>query len=89
MDFKIRTVDIEGLRVKLQVLFESRSFCLLRSRSLWAHVFLQMWDTSGDQRYRDGVEAHYRGQHVFLIVYDITDRVSDIHPSVFWRTPPY
>ena len=81
IDFNIRTVDIEGQRVKLQVPFEFCSCYLLRPRSLWAHVFLQIWDTAGGERFRTISEAYYRGADGFLILYDVTNRVSAIHPS--------
>ena len=34
---------------------------------------LQIWDTSGSERYRSMTNAYYRGAHGCLIVYDITD----------------
>ena len=73
--------------MKLQVPFESCSFHLLRYHSLWAHVFLQIWDSAGRKKDRDITKAYYCGSHALLIVYDITRRVSDVHPSVFCAPP--
>lgn len=39
-------------------------------------VNLEIWDTAGQERYRSLVPLYYRGSHVVLIVYDITDRKS-------------
>ena len=50
VDFKIKTLDVDGKSVKLQI-----------------------WDTSGDERYRSIVSSYYRGAHGIMMVYDITD----------------
>jgi Ras-related protein Rab-11A len=39
-------------------------------------VMLQIWDTSGQERYRSVTMAYYRGAVGALIFYDITRRVS-------------
>jgi len=36
-------------------------------------VKLQLWDTSGQQRFKTITSAYYRGAHGFLIFYDTTD----------------
>jgi small GTP-binding protein len=53
VDFKIRTVDIDGRVVKLQ-----------------------LWDTSGQERFRTITSSYYRGAHAILICFDLTDKQS-------------
>lgn len=37
---------------------------------------LQMWDTAGQDRYRNLVSSYYRGARGLIIVYDITNKAS-------------
>ena len=37
---------------------------------------LQIWDTSGEERFRNITTAYYRGCQVALLVYDVTNRRS-------------
>lgn len=37
-------------------------------------VKLQIWDTAGQEQYRSIAPMFYRGAHVCIVVYDITDR---------------
>jgi small GTP-binding protein len=53
VDFKIRTVDVGGKTVKLQ-----------------------LWDTSGQERFRTITSSYYRGAHAILLCLDVTDRDS-------------
>ncbi|CAG8533995.1 25205_t:CDS:2, partial [Racocetra persica] len=53
IDFKIRTIKMDGLRIKLQI-----------------------WDTSGQERFRMITTAYYRGPMGILLVYDVTDERS-------------
>lgn len=39
-------------------------------------VKLQIWDTAGQERFRSMAPIYYRGAHVCLLVYDISDRKS-------------
>jgi small GTP-binding protein len=39
-------------------------------------VKLQIWDTAGQERFRSMAPIYYRGAHVCVLVYDITDRQS-------------
>lgn len=40
---------------------------------------LQLWDTSGQERFQDIVDSYYKGSHVIFIVYDVTDKTSFQH----------
>ena len=37
---------------------------------------LQIWDTAGQERFRSIISAYYKGAHVVLIVFDVTNRES-------------
>lgn len=39
-------------------------------------VKLQIWDTAGQERFRSMAPIYYRGAHVCVLVYDVTDRSS-------------
>eukprot|EP01104_Vermistella_antarctica_P001120 TRINITY_DN11176_c0_g1_i1.p1 TRINITY_DN11176_c0_g1~~TRINITY_DN11176_c0_g1_i1.p1 ORF type:complete len:926 (+),score=283.45 TRINITY_DN11176_c0_g1_i1:209-2986(+) len=53
VDFKIRTIEVDGKVVKLQV-----------------------WDTTGQERFRTITSSYYRGAHGIILVYSIDDRVT-------------
>jgi len=53
VDFKIRTVDVDGRTVKLQ-----------------------LWDTTGQERFRTITSSYYRGAHGFAVVFDVSDSSS-------------
>jgi small GTP-binding protein len=53
VDFKIRTVNVSGKTVKLQ-----------------------LWDTSGQERFRTITSSYYRGAHAILLCFDVSDRDS-------------
>jgi Ras-related protein Rab-1A len=56
VDFKIRTIDIEGKDCKLQI-----------------------WDTAGQDRFKNIISSYYRGAHGILVVYDISDLESFVN----------
>jgi small GTP-binding protein len=39
-------------------------------------VKLQIWDTAGQERFRSMAPIYYRGAHVCVLVYDVSDRSS-------------
>ena len=42
-------------------------------------VKLQIWDTSGQEIFHNITRVYYRGAHVILLVYDITNEQSYVH----------
>ncbi|CAE7228277.1 unnamed protein product [Rhizoctonia solani] len=64
VDFKIRTIELEGKTVKLQIVrvwFPSRG------------ILSWDWDTAGQERFRTITSSYYRGAHGIIVVYDVTD----------------
>eukprot|EP01103_Thecamoeba_quadrilineata_P003553 TRINITY_DN13316_c0_g1_i1.p1 TRINITY_DN13316_c0_g1~~TRINITY_DN13316_c0_g1_i1.p1 ORF type:complete len:209 (+),score=29.80 TRINITY_DN13316_c0_g1_i1:31-657(+) len=51
VDFKIRTIMMDGKRIKLQI-----------------------WDTSGQERFRSITSSYYRGALGVIVVYDVTNQ---------------
>lgn len=39
-------------------------------------IKLQVWDTSGQERFRTITNSYYRGAHGVIVAYDITDKVT-------------
>lgn len=37
-------------------------------------VKMQIWDTAGEERFRNVIASYFRGGHGILLIYDITDR---------------
>lgn len=62
VDFTIRTFEMHGRTIKLQV----------------GHVLyaLKIWDTAGQERYKNITSNYYKGAHGIIVVYDITDTKS-------------
>ena len=44
---------------------------------------LDIWDTAGNDRFKDLAPMYYRGSHGALVVYDITD-ASSLEKAKFW-----
>ncbi|OMO92282.1 Small GTPase superfamily [Corchorus olitorius] len=61
VDFKIRTVELDGKTIKLQIV----------SSKLYG-----LWDTAGQERFRTITSSYYRGAHGIIIVYDVTEMES-------------
>lgn len=70
IDFKIRTIELEGKRIKLQIV---SNFLELIPAQLTNPA---QWDTAGQERFRTITTAYYRGAMGILLVYDVTDERS-------------
>ena len=54
VDFKIRTIELDGKTIKLQVSTEKFS-------TFWTSTdFPQIWDTAGQERFRTITSSYYR-----------------------------
>lgn len=42
-------------------------------------AYFQIWDTAGQEKYRSLVPIYYRGAHIAILVYDVTDTLSFEH----------
>ncbi|KAG8864329.1 GTP-binding protein [Tulasnella sp. 330] len=72
IDFKIRTIELDGKRIKLQI---GRTGLSLQIVFLTTYHLMQ-WDTAGQERFRTITTAYYRGAMGILLVYDVTDERS-------------
>ncbi|XP_027436185.1 ras-related protein Rab-30 isoform X1 [Zalophus californianus] len=62
VDFMIKTVEINGEKVKMLHLLMGRQ---RRSE-------LQIWDTAGQERFRSITQSYYRSANALILTYDIT-----------------
>jgi GTPase SAR1 family protein len=67
IDFKIRTIELEGKRIKLQIWDTGNSCCHLSKHNV---------RIAGQERFRTITTAYYRGAMGILLVYDVTDEKS-------------
>jgi Ras-related protein Rab-1A len=69
VDFKIKTLQIDGKTIKLQIVSDARA------PSLAAHSDPppSQWDTAGQERFRTITSSYYRGAQGIILVYDCTD----------------
>lgn len=69
IDFKIRTIELDGKKIKLQIWWVS--FAVQRLLlSTDSNPYLR--DTAGQERFRTITTAYYRGAMGIMLVYDIT-----------------
>ncbi|KAJ3509085.1 hypothetical protein NMY22_g16414 [Coprinellus aureogranulatus] len=81
VDFKIRTIELEGKTVKLQINDTSvgeafTSTCGqadLEALGTDTPFSVAQWDTAGQERFRTITSSYYRGAHGIIVVYDVTD----------------
>jgi len=78
IDFKIRTIELDGKRIKLQIVGFS-----IRAVPHHALQYKMQWDTAGQERFRTITTAYYRGAMGILLVYDVTDERSFNSKSLF------
>jgi len=48
-------------------------------------VKLQIWDSAGQERFRNITSSYYRGAHGIIVVYDITDSASFDHVAMWLK----
>nr|AOC97467.1 Rab family protein [Volvariella volvacea] len=65
VDFKIRTIELEGKTVKLQIV------CV--PQYLISVLYICAALCTGQERFRTITSSYYRGAHGIIVVYDVTD----------------
>jgi Ras-related protein Rab-1A len=75
VDFKIKTLDVEGKVCKLQV----RGTPTALQHTNGFRAAMQIWDTAGQERFRTITTSYYRGAHGIVVAYDVTDSESFAH----------
>lgn len=73
IDFKMKSVMIDGKKVKVQVVSHLMYLFLVNLFDLF-DIF--QWDTAGQERFRTITTSYYRNSQGILLVYDITDKNS-------------
>ena len=48
-------------------------------------IKLQIWDTAGQERFRTITTSYYKGAHAIVIVFDITDKDSFEHVTIWMQ----
>ena len=72
VDFMIKTVEIEGEKIKVIFLFwKINSLCI---HDFWCLFQLQIWDTAGQERFRSITQSYYRSAHALILVYDVSNQ---------------
>ena len=71
VDFKIRTIQVEGKTIKLQIWDTAGQVIIVYRRlQLFVHSLCLQ------ERFRTITSSYYRGAHGIIVVYDVTDQTS-------------
>ncbi|MBN3290436.1 RAB19 protein, partial [Polypterus senegalus] len=87
VDFTVRTLEIEGKKVKaacqdklsaILVKVQAYSAACSVEKPAWGEngLKMQVWDTAGQERFRTITQSYYRSAHGAIIAYDITRRAT-------------
>ena len=75
-DDSLTTIGIDFVShniAKILLLSLQKIKCIVKNEK---KIKLQIWDTCGQERFRNMIESYYRGGNGILVVYDITNRKS-------------
>ncbi len=72
-DFKIKTVDIDGTRVMLQV--PDVALCVPKHCFVWYLPAVQIWDIAMQDKFQSMTEYYFKGARAVVLGYDITNEV--------------
>lgn len=79
VDFKIRTIELDGKIIKLQIWYVFIIYIYIYL-STYLFIYLYVYrDTAGQERFRTITSSYYRGANGIIIVYDVTEPDSFNH----------
>ncbi|XP_067403745.1 ras-related protein Rab-12 isoform X2 [Emydura macquarii macquarii] len=73
VDFKIKTVELRGKKIRLQIWLAYSVFCEL-IKFFRQCLLLLLRDTAGQERFNSITSAYYRSAKGIILVYDITKK---------------
>lgn len=78
---KRRDVDIFVWKINKKERYSF--FQLYQSKERHYRLFLQLWDTSGQERFRSLTRAFYRDAVGFLLMFDVSNEIT-FSSIIFW-----
>jgi GTPase SAR1 family protein len=73
IDFKMKTIELNGKKIKLQIWFHFLTCLCNNFEPLFISRFNEKRDTAGQERFYTITSTYYRGAMGIMLVYDVTD----------------